>query len=115
MTIHELRTYRLASGPMMRHMHDRMREHMMPLFAEHGMTVAGAWETLVGREMPCFHYMLEFDSVGDRQDKFDAFYADPRVEQMRSATVARAGGEFLRDYDIALLRPAPYLDWRLAR
>lgn len=113
--IHELRTYRLASGPMLRHMHNRMERHMMPLFAEHGMRVAGAWETVVGREMPCFHYMLQFDDMGERQRRFDAFYADPRVEQMRTATVEEAGGEFLRDYDIALLRPAPYLEWRLPR
>lgn len=109
MVYHELRTYRLHSPRLLPHMHDRMASHMVPLFHEHGMRPVGSWEMVVGRELATFLYLLEFDSLAEREERFAAFYADPRVAEMTDATIAAAGSEFVRDFDIAWLRHADYL------
>lgn len=109
MVYHELRTYRLHSPRLMAHMHDRMAQHMVPLFHEHGIRPVGSWEMVVGREMATFFYMLEFDSLAHREAGFASFYADPRVREMTDATIERAGSEFVRDYDITWLQHADYL------
>lgn len=108
---HELRTYRLHSPRLMGHMRARMENHMNPLFAEHGMRSLGGWEVVVGREMATFIYMLEWRDLAHRERGFGSFYGDPRVAEMTDATIAAAGSEFVRDFDVALLRPMPYLSF----
>lgn len=107
---HELRTYRLNSFRLMDGMHGRMRDHMVPLFHEHEMRPVGSWDLVFGKEMPTFFYMLEWESMEERQRKFDEFYRDPRINEMRDSTIDAAGGtEFVRDADVQLLRHADYL------
>ena len=106
---HELRTYRVTSPNMMSHLHNRMERHMSGLFAEHGMRLIGAWEMAVGREMPTYMYMLEWDDLTHREQGWQAFYADPRVAEMNARTYRDAGGELFHDFDVALLKPAPYV------
>lgn len=108
---HELRTYRVASPNKTRFLHDRMEKHMAPLFAEHGMRLVGAWEMAVGREMPTYLYLLAWRDLAERDACWDEFYADPRVAQMNDATYAAAGGDLFHDFDVALLKPAPYVEW----
>lgn len=106
---HELRTYRVTSPNMMVHLHNRMELHMSGLFAEHGMRLIGAWEMSVGREMPTYMYMLEWDDLTDRERGWAEFYADPRVAEMNERTYREAGGDLFHDFDVALLKPAKYV------
>lgn len=106
---HELRTYRVTSPKMMAHLHDRMERHMSALFAEHGMRLIGAWEMSVGREMPTYLYMLEWDDLAQRERGWAEFYADPRVAEMNERTYREAGGDLFHDFDVALLKPATYV------
>lgn len=106
--IYELRNYRVASTPMMQHLHDRMENHVIPLFAEHDMSVAGAFEVLLGSEMPRYVYLLEWRDLAHRDEAFGAFYADDRWREIRRVTTERAGGEMLRSLDAELLLPATY-------
>lgn len=106
---HELRTYRVASPNMTQYLHRRMERHMSRLFAEHGMRLIGAWEMAVGREMPTYMYMLEWDDLAQREEGWESFYADPRVAEMNEETYRDAGGDLFHDFDVALLKPAAYV------
>jgi hypothetical protein len=108
---HELRTYRVASPNMTRHLHDRMEHHMAGLFAENGLRLVGAWEMAVGREMPTYMYLLAWRDLAERDAAWERFYADPRVAEMNDATYAAAGGDLFHDFDVALLKPASYVEW----
>ncbi|MBO9520627.1 MAG: NIPSNAP family protein [Nocardioidaceae bacterium] len=94
---------------MTKHLHDRMEQHMAGLFSEHGFRLIGAWEMAVGREMPTYLYMLAWTDLAERESCWEAFYADPRVAAMNDATYAAAGGDLFHDFDVALLKPAPYV------
>lgn len=112
MVYHELRTYRVTSPHMMAHLHRRMEQRMSALFAEHGMKLIGAWEVAVGREMPAYLYMLEWEDLAQRERGWQSFYADPRVAEMNEATYKDAGGNLFHDFDVALLKPAGYVERR---
>jgi hypothetical protein len=86
-----------------------MEQRMSKLFGEHGMRLVGAWEMAVGREMPTYMYMLEWDDLEQREQGWQAFYADPRVGEMNDETYLAAGGDLFRDFDVALLKPADYV------
>ena len=106
---HELRTYRVTSPNVMPHLHARMSVWMLALFRENGFKPIGAWEMAVGREMPTYMYMLEWNDLAQREIAWEAFYADPRVAEMNEATYAAAGANLFHDFDVALLKPAAYL------
>jgi len=106
---HELRTYRVTSPNMMEHLHRRMRERMSGLLRDNGMRLIGVWEVAVGKQMPAYMYMLEWDDLAHRERGWAAFYADPRVEEMNAATYRDAGGNLFHDYDVTLLEPADYV------
>lgn len=105
---YELRQYQLTSSPMMAHMHDRMENHIIPLFTEHDMHVAGAWEKVVGGGMPAYVWMLQWRDLAHRERAFANFYADERWLRARQLTTERAGGEMVKNIDVSLLQPAPY-------
>jgi hypothetical protein len=104
--IHELRTYHLTSQPMMQHMHRRMEEHTLPLCAELGMPVLGAWETTIGSHMPAYTWMVGWDDISTREAKWAEFGA--RFADARRESTEKAGGELVRSTDVSLLLPAPY-------
>ena len=106
--MYELRNYRVMSTPMMQHLHDRMENHVIPLFSEHDMNVAGAFEVMVGSDMPRYVYMLKWRDLAHRDESFGSFYADDRWREVRRITTEAAGGEMLRSFDADLLKPASY-------
>lgn len=106
--LHELRQYHLTSTPMMAHMHNRMETHIFPLFADHDMHVAGAWEKVIGSTMPSYVWMLRWRDMAHREEAFASFYADPRWVEARRITTEQAGGELLQSFDVSLLQPASY-------
>lgn len=108
---HELRTYRVSSPNMTQHLHNRMEQHQAQLMADAGMRLIGVWEMAVGREMPTYMYMLAWRDLAEREEGWARFYADPRVAAMNDATYAAAGGDLFHDFDVALLKPAPYVAW----
>lgn len=106
--LYELRQYQLTSTPMMAHMHARMEQHIFPLFEEHDMHVAGAWEKVIGSSMPAYIWMLQWRDMAHREQSFASFYADPRWVEARRVTTEAAGGEMVQSIDVSFLQPATY-------
>jgi len=105
---YELRQYQLTSTPMIGHMHDRMQNHILPLFERHDIQVAGAWEKVIGGGMPSYVWMIRWRDLAHREKAFASFYADERWWEVRRLTTERAGGEMVKNIDVSILQPAPY-------
>lgn len=72
--IHELRTY--TALPRKRSAIVEELEKLMPAFKRHGIRVVGVWTTLIGRSEHV-RYMLEYESLADREKKWSNLVQDP--------------------------------------
>ena len=68
---------------------------------KHGIKQAGFWTTLVGESNQELHYLLAWESLADREKKWNAFQADPEWLAKRAETekdgpiVANVSNQFL--------------------
>lgn len=75
--IYELRTYHVLPGKMNEY-RQVFGEFVMPVFKKLGINVIGVWQTVIG-ESDEFTYMLAFDDLAQRDDKFQALAAEPAM------------------------------------
>ncbi len=83
--IYELRVYRAAPGKLPALL-ERFETITLKLWDRHGIRQAGFWTTLIGESNLALHYMLAWDSLAERERKWDAFQADPEWIAKRAAT-----------------------------
>lgn len=74
--IYELRTYTMV--PLKRPQVVELLREAMPVFARAGIEVVGVWTTIIGRAQT-FRYLLRYESLADRETKWNKFVADPEV------------------------------------
>src|SRR5437588_540873 len=73
----------------------------LKLWDKHGIRQAGFWTTLVGESNQDLTYLLQWESLAEREKKFGAFEADPDWHQQRAETeengpiVQRVANSFL--------------------
>ena len=98
--IYELRVYRALPGRMPALL-KRFETTTLKIWERFGIRQVGFWTTLIG---PChleLVYMLVWDSMGERQRKWDEFQADPEWLQAREESekdgiiVGNAASSFL--------------------
>jgi NIPSNAP len=80
--IHELRVYQPVPGQMAK-MQARFRDGVLPLWEKHGIVPVGFWTTLVGESSNDLTYMLQWDSLADRETRWTAFQNDPAWHKVR--------------------------------
>jgi hypothetical protein len=112
--IYELRRYQLNTPPMAAHFNAHM-ETMVPLFDDHGLSLVGAWDAVIGASLPFHTYMLRWPDLAHRESGWAEFYADPRFDAARDAMNARAGQTVVLSHDITILNPASYSPLELPR
>lgn len=83
--IHELRVYTTLPGRLP-NLLARFQDHTLRLWEKHGIRQAGFWTTLVGPDANDLTYMLAWDSLAEREAKWNAFQADPEWIAARSAS-----------------------------
>ena len=74
--IYELRIYDAVPGKLPA-LNTRFRDHTTALFAKHGIDTVGFWTTYVGPSNHRLYYILAWDDMGQRQQRWDAFISDP--------------------------------------
>jgi len=74
--IYELRVYTTIPGRMP-NLLARFRDHTLRIWDRFGIRQAGFFTTLVGPNNNDLTYMLQWDSLAEREAKFNAFLADP--------------------------------------
>lgn len=101
--IYELRIYECVPGRLPA-LHDRFRNITRTFFAKHQIEVVGYWEDLIG-ENNRLTWMIRWQSLADREKKWDAFATDPEWVAARLQTeasgpiVARIRNTLMRSVD----------------
>jgi hypothetical protein len=74
--IYELRIYRCVPGRLPALL-KRFESTTLDLWKKHGIRQAGFWTTLVGESNNDLTYMLVWESLAEREQKWNAFASDP--------------------------------------
>jgi hypothetical protein len=72
----ELRVYRCVPGRLPALL-NRFQNTTLKLWEKHGIKQAGFFTTLIGESNQELTYMLAWDSLADREKKWNAFQSDP--------------------------------------
>lgn len=98
--IYELRVYRCVPGRLPALL-KRFDTITLKIWERHGIRQAGFWTTLVGESNQDLHYLLAWESLAEREAKWNAFQADPEWIAKRAETekdgaiVANVANSFL--------------------
>jgi hypothetical protein len=98
--IHELRIYRTLPGRLP-NLLARFQNHTLRIWERHGIRQAGFWTTMVGESSNDLTYFLAWKSLGEREEKWAAFLADPEWVKARADSekdgpiVANVSSQFL--------------------
>ena len=103
--IHELRIYRCIPGRLP-NLHKRFETATLKLWEKHGIRQAGFWTVLVGENSNDLYYLLEWESMAEREQKWNAFAADPEWQAAKAAS--EADGAIVLQATNMLLQPTPY-------
>src|SRR3954465_2846076 len=83
--IYELRVYKCVPGRLPALL-NRFATITLKIWEKHGIKQAGFWTTLVGESNMELYYLLQWDSLADREKKWNAFAADPEWHAKRAET-----------------------------
>jgi hypothetical protein len=83
--IYELRVYKCVPGRLPALL-NRFANTTLKLWDKHGIKQAGFWTTLVGESNQELYYLLAWESLADRDKKWNAFQADPEWLAKRAET-----------------------------
>jgi len=104
--IYEYRAYTCLPGRLPALL-DRFRTTTLGLWEKHGIRPAGFWTVEVGENNHVLHYLLAWESLAEREEKWPAFVADPDWISARIASetpdkiVASIRNEFWRPTDFS--------------
>lgn len=103
--IHELRIYECLPGklPALNH---RFETITLKLWERHGIRQAGFWTTLIGENNHILYYMLAWESLAEREKKWNAFLADPDWQNARAETEKE--GPIIAKLTNSILAPTAY-------
>src|SRR5271156_6067570 len=74
--IYELRIYCAVPGRLP-DLIARFQNHTLKLWGKHGIRQAGFWTTVVGASDQQLTYMLAWESLAEREQRWNAFVVDP--------------------------------------
>jgi hypothetical protein len=83
--IYEIRVYRCVPGRLPALL-NRFQNITLKLWEKHGIRQAGFWTTLVGESNNDLTYMLVWESLAERDQKWGAFSTDPEWISKRAET-----------------------------
>lgn len=102
--IYELRIYETIPGRLP-DLHKRFETITLKIFERLGIRQAGFWTADVGTSNELI-YLLAWDSLAEREEKWTAFQADPEWNEKRAQT--EANGPIVERVRNSFLRPTPY-------
>jgi hypothetical protein len=104
--IYEMRRYECAPGKLPA-LHNMMENMALPAFKRCEMHFVGAWSITVGDQEGTLIYLLGFDSMDDRVQKWERFHKDKAWLEGR-ATVREKEGVVVARQVSTFLAAAPY-------
>jgi hypothetical protein len=103
--IHELRIYHCVSGRLPALL-KRFETITLQIWKRHGIRQAGFWTVAIGESNQALYYLLEWDSLADRERKWNAFQADPEWIAKRAET--EKDGAIVASVNNQILQPTAF-------
>tara|TARA_B100000676_G_scaffold298797_1_gene342260 strand:- start:130 stop:456 length:327 start_codon:yes stop_codon:yes gene_type:complete len=103
--IHELRIYHCLSGRLPALL-NRFDTITLKIWERHGIRQAGFWTVAIGDSNQDLYYLLEWESLAERDEKWAAFQADPEWIEKRAKT--EADGPIVQTISNLILQPTSF-------
>ena len=103
--LHELRIYRCLPGRLPALL-NRFANSTLPIWQRHGIRQAGFWTTVIGESNLDLHYLLAWESLAERETKWNAFQAVP--EWISKRAESDKDGSILANVSSAILQPTAF-------
>lgn len=103
--IYEQRIYHAMPGRMP-DLLKRFDEITLHIWARHGIRQAGFWTIQVGGSNHDLIYLLAWESMAEREQKWPAFTSDPEWLEKRAKT--EENGPLISSFDNAFLQPTKF-------
>ncbi|HQT85199.1 MULTISPECIES: NIPSNAP family protein [Acidiphilium] len=103
--IHELRLYRCMPGRLP-DLLTRFETITLPIWRKHGIRQTGFWTTVIGDSNLDLTYLLEWDSLAERETKWLAFQTDPEWITKRAET--EQNGQIVANVTNQILLPTRF-------
>jgi hypothetical protein len=103
--IHELRIYECVPGKLPA-LHKRFEATTLKMWAKHGIRQVGFWTTLIGETNQTLTYLIEWENLAEREEKWTAFMRDPEWIAARAET--EKDGPIVAKITNSILQPTAY-------
>jgi len=103
--IYELRIYKCLPGRLPALL-KRFETDTLRIWEKHGIMQAGFWTTAIGESNNDLTYMIRWDSMADREQRWGAFVADPEWQASRSRS--EADGLIVANIESQFLSPTSF-------
>ena len=103
--IYELRVYHCVPGRLP-DLIKRFDTITLKLWDKHRIRQAGFWTTLVGESNQALYYLLKWESLAEREKKWNTFQADPEWHRQRAET--EANGPIVQRVANSFLAPTSF-------
>ena len=103
--IYEQRIYHAMPGRML-DLLARFENVSLPIWRRIGIREAGFWTVLVGGSNHDLFYLLAWQSMAEREDKWNAFMGDP--EWLRKRADSERNGPLISSFENAFLMPTTF-------
>lgn len=103
--LYELRTYHVMPGKLP-DLNRRFADITMGYFKQYGIEVVGFWTNELGGSSDQLIYMLAWESLAEREKKWNAFVADK--ERLAKFAETEKNGMLVRKLTAQILRPTAY-------
>ncbi len=103
--LYELRIYTCIPGRLPA-LIKRFETTTLKLWERHGIRQAGFWTTLIGENNQQLTYLVAWESLAEREKKWNAFQADPEWIEKRAAS--HKDGEIIAHISSQILSPTAF-------
>lgn len=103
--IHELRIYHCVPGRLPALL-KRFESTTLALWERHGIRQAGFWTVAVGDSNQDVYYLLEWQSLAERETKWAAFQSDP--EWLSKRAESENDGQIIASISNLILQPTAF-------
>ena len=103
--IHELRIYHCIPGRLPALL-KRFENVTLKLWEKHNIRQAGFWTVAVGDSNQDLYYLLEWQSMAEREQRWNAFQADPDWRSARAET--ERDGQIIASITNLFLQPTAF-------
>jgi hypothetical protein len=103
--IHELRIYHCMPGRLPA-LNKRFETTTLKMWEKHGIRQVGFWTVAIGGSNHDLYYLLEWESLAERERKWAAFSSDP--EWIAARAKSEEDGPILTHFTNCILQPTSY-------